>query len=141
MSRIEASIGTNETQPAKMERGCAFLTHGEAQLLKLRSKVRHMTVSASVRELVQPALVRLESAEETERQAILNVYLGQVFSRSEVGINAVEGNQRPPFTEVYWVLPKLFVARIDNVVSPSRISRDSLMNSILADAVNMRNNG
>jgi hypothetical protein len=138
MSKVETPIFTNETQPIKMTRGCSFLTHSEANLLRFRSKVRHMTVSSTVQELVQPALHRLEEAEYVERQRLLDDYLDQVFSRTEVGLDAVQDSQRPPFTEVYWVLPKPFVARIDKVVANTRISRDSLMNSILSNAVNMR---
>ena len=141
MTRAEAPIGTNEPQPIKMARGCAFLSHSEASLLRFRSKVRHMTISSTVQELVQPALSRLEEAEQAERQRILDFYLEQVFSRAEVGLDAVQDNQKPPFTEVYWALPKPFVARIDNVVANTRISCDSLMNSILSNAVNMRDSG
>lgn len=141
MFRVEASLGINRTQPIKMARGCAFLTHSEVKLLELRSKTRRMTVSSTVQELVQPVIDRLESTSSKQRRALLDGYLQQVLERSETGLNAFLDAQTPPFTGVYWVLPKPFIERINNVVSDGRISRDSLMNSILSNAVNMRNNG
>ena len=137
MSSVEAPI-INEMQSTQMARGCAFLTEEEAKLLRFRSRVRHVTVSSTIQELVQPALVRLENAEPEERQRLLDGFLEQVFNRTEVGLNVFQDRQKPPFTEVYWVLPKPFVSRIENVVLNTRISRDSLINSILSDAVNMK---
>lgn len=137
MSRAEIPINPTEVRLVKMTRGCAFLTKAEARLLRLRSKTRRISVSSTIEELVQPALVRLETADGKEREAILNSYLEQIIGRSRAGLNAFLDGQKPLFTEVYWVLPEPFVERIDNVAS-GRISRDSLMNGILSDAVNMR---
>ncbi len=138
MSEREINTGNNESFPQKMARGCIFLTQKEAKLLYLRNGRQRKNISATIQNLIQPRIDRLKNTTPEERESMLKGYLGQVISRSEIGLESFETGNSPPFIEVNWVLPKTFIDMIGNVADLGRLSSESLMSCMLSDVLNMR---
>ncbi len=138
MISTESPITVNKTERIKMTRGCTFLTVGETNLLRLRSKVHQITVSGTIQEVVQPVIEKFETSSPEEQKGLLSGYMEQVRNRIRMGANAFLDSQEPPFVLVYWVLPRDFISTMNKIGLQGRLTNESLMNIILSDAINGR---
>src|SRR5436190_733709 len=134
----ESRVGIGENQRQKVSRGCAFLSPADANILRLRAKTRKQTVSATIQELSQIAVNRYESSDVEGKNKIISGYLQQSMEMIGTGLEAFEKTSKPSFVEVYWVLPKEFVETL-GYIAGRKISRESFLNGLLTDAINMRN--
>jgi len=140
MSETETRTRFDEPLYQRRSRGCTFLTEGEANLLRRRSKARHKSVSRTIQELVQPVIDRFENSSTEVREIMLQGYTEQNVKNMETGLKTFEESRSPAFVLIYWVLPKTFTDRLGDMAAKGRLSNESLMSSILMQAIHMGDN-
>lgn len=126
--------------------GHVFLAEDLIILLHLRARNRHLSVSKTIEEMLNPVIQKVSSASPIEQTTMLLQSRARIrqkyddYDKMYSGTNEEEKSYGPyPFVGVNWVLPRVLVRSINDMAAKVNVSAEDLMSDMLSEAM-PRNN-